>query len=347
MDRHVIAALMGNTVNNAITDVLGVVAVCAFIGVAIYIGVLMLRETATRKPITVTGKSIGGIDAQAHPAKPKATEQQIDSSKLIAERHFADFYDGLVEMSQEVLEELSVLADGTFDQLASAYSANSYGLEGENSAVRSSKFAAVCERQWSYFRSDIAFMTHMDVQEHLKHILENHRMFSNQNASGDMASMEVSPEILRTQELVALLRVVTKEKVRPFQETTLSVAQEFSSHYEKELKKPVQDMLSKVNSEMRNRHQGVRLSDTPYYDRVRQLKNHLEMITCITERIGQNTQRINQESLALSQIIYIGALLRILANITDWFACYDRPEVPQTQQTSKEDSSKRPAKPVR
>lgn len=323
MHLELIAALTRSSTSNTITDVLGVLAVCSFVGIAVYIGYMMLRDSL-RKSTPDFGKRVEPIEAPQK-KEPTVAETNVrrETEKLLAERHYADFYDGVIDLSTNAIELLSQLSDVTFEQLAGAYASNSYGHEGENSAVRSQKFANVCERQWIGMRNDIGYMTHLDILDHLKYILENHRMLKPDNSVEEAASIEMSPDVLRSQELVALLRVITKDKIKSLQDSVLAVVGEFCSEYEREIKKPLDDILGKMGAEMRARHHSHRVADTSFYDRFRQLKQRLEIATNLTGRICQNTQRINQDSLALSQMIHVGALLRILASMSDWFGDFD------------------------
>lgn len=327
-------ALIGAHPSDVITEVLGVVAVCSFIGIAFYIGFILFRDTHRKR-------AVGTTHTHSRLQMPQTEEKRIDPAeaeakeeRTRAERRLADLYYGVLETGTQKLEELSLMAKETFQRIAEAYASNSYGLEGETSKVRAKRFGTVCERQWGFMRADIGFMSHLDIHEHLRHILENHRLLISSAKPKENEAVDVNPEHLRFQELVSLVRVVSKDKVKALQHRVLDAVEGFGHHYEKELSKWISDVSGKLTAELRRKKPGsLDISETEYYEMYKRLRTHLEIASYLSERISQNTQRVSEDSLAFSQLIYVGTLLRILTSMPEWFA-----ELELTPNTSEEEA---------
>ncbi|MDQ8185625.1 hypothetical protein [Pelagicoccus sp. SDUM812002] len=317
MNLMLLAKLPGGHPSDAITDVLGIVAVCAFFGIACYIAMQVLKDS-TGKSLPVS-TSMNDFYEEEEKKKSKA-EPKIEVNELEElEKHCEKFFLEVVEEGQSKLEEFAQVAEDTFNQVADGYASNSFGHEGEGHAVRSKKFLSVCERQWGALRSDIGYVSYMDIQDHLRHILTNHRMLDGQKHSNNEVA-DLSPELLRSQELVALMRVVPKDKVRTLQEQLLKAVGSFRDSFQEECKVWINEQVVKLQAEMRPRKsRKVQITDTEYYKKFKQLRVRLEVVARLSDGITENTQQVSENGLALSQVIHVGTVLRILACIPEWF----------------------------
>ncbi|EDY83076.1 hypothetical protein VDG1235_2700 [Verrucomicrobiia bacterium DG1235] len=312
-----IAALPGGHPSDAITDVLGGVAVCAFFGIACYIAFQVLRDSS--KTAVAAASNFGEMDDKVKELAPK--EPLVEENELeVLEKHCEKLLCDIEEAGRSKLEDFAQVTAKVFEQVAGGYASNSFGHEGETHAVRSKKFQSVCDRQWGSFRSEVGYMSYMDIQEHLRHILVNHRMLNaKKNSDSDM--VDLSPELLRSQELVALMRVVSKEKVRLLQEQLLKAVGDFREYFQDEVKVWLNDQISKISLEMRpRRSKKVQLTDTDYYKRFKQLKTRLEIIARLSDGVTEKTQQVSESGLALSQVIHVGTVLRIMASLPEWFS---------------------------
>ncbi len=317
MNSLLLASLPGNHPSDAITDVLGIVAVCAFFGIACYIAIQVLRDgTAKSLPAST---AMSDFYREAEEAKVKeAPKEEVNELEQL-EKHCEAFFQEVVSTGQTKLEEFAQMADDTFNKVADGYASNSFGHEGEGYAVRCKKFLSVCERQWGALRSDIGYVSHMDILEHLRHILTNHRMLDGQK-NKTSEGVDLSPELLRSQELVALMRVVPKDKVRSLQDQLLKAVDSFRKSFQEECKVWINEQVVKIQAEMRPRKsRSVQITDTEYYKKFKQLKVRLEVVARLSDGITENTQQVNENGLALSQVIHVGTVLRILACLPEWF----------------------------
>ncbi|MBD5780484.1 hypothetical protein IEN85_13370 [Pelagicoccus sp. NFK12] len=312
-----LASISGGHPSDAITDVLGIAAVCAFFGIACYIAMQVLKDSSTKS--VPASSSLNDYYANEEKSKKQEAPKKEVNEREELEKHCEKFIIEVVEGARDRLEEFSQVADDTFNQVADAYASNSFGHEGEGHAIRCKKFLSVCERQWGALRSDIGYVSYMDIQEHLRHILTNHRMLVGQKHANS-ESVDLSPEVLRSQELVALMRVVPKDKVRTLQEQLLKAVNGFRVSYQDECKVWINEQVVKLQAEMRPRKsRSVQIMDTDYYKRFKQLRVRLEVVARLSDAITENTQQVSENSLALSQVIHIGTVLRILACIPEWF----------------------------
>lgn len=316
MNYITLAALPGTHPGDAITDVLGIVAVCAFFAIACYIAWQVLTDSSNRS--APASSSLGDYCRESAQKEEKAKPAAEVDEKEELEKHCDAFLIDVIETGRSKLDDFARLAEDTFNQVADGYASNSFGHEGETHAVRSKKFLSVCERQWGPLRNDIGYVSYMDIHEHLRHILVNHRMLDGHNHANDVVDM--SPEVLRSQELVALMRVVPKDKVRLLQEQMLAAVESFSSGFDEHCKVWINEQIVKLNAEMRPRKsRKVQISDTDYYKRFKQMRVRLELVARLADGIVENTQRVSEAGLALSQVIHVGTVLRILAALPDWF----------------------------
>lgn len=314
-----LAALPGSHPGDAITDVLGIVAVCSFFGIACYIAMQVLRDTP-KKSLS----NVGNFESPSEEVKEKPEEKvpekvEVNEREQL-EKHCEKFLSEVYDTGRTKLDDFARAAEDTFNQVADGYASNAFGHEGENHTVRTKKFLSVCERQWGSLRNDIGFVSYMDIQEHLRHILANHRLLDASNHSVVEDTYDMSPEILRSQELVALVRVVPKDKVRLVQEQLLKAIEGFRSHYDNECKVWINEQVVKINGEIRTRKsRSIQITDTEYYKQFKQLKVRLEVVARLSDSVTENTQRVSEAGLALSQVIHVGTILRILSCLPEWF----------------------------
>ncbi len=312
-----LASLPGGHPSDAITDVLGIVAVCAFFGIACYIAMQVLKDSVS-KSLPATTSMNDFYDGERE-KKEKAPPKKEVNEREELEKHCEEFFLEVVDGGRALLEEFAQVAEDTFNQVADGYASNSFGHEGEGHAVRCKKFLSVCERQWGTLRSDIGYVSYMDIQEHLRHILTNHRMLDGQKHSSNEV-VDLSPELLRSQELVALMRVVPKDKVRSLQDQLLKAVDSFRNRYQEQCKAWINEQVVKLQAEMRPRKsRSVQITDTDYYKKFKQLRVRLEVVARLSDGITENTQQVNEKGLALSQVIHVGTVLRILACVPEWF----------------------------
>jgi hypothetical protein len=249
------------------------------------------------------------------------------------EAQYLEMFDALAQSASAKLDELARLALESFEKVAEGYSTNSYGHEGETSKIRARRFSAVCERQWGFFRSDIGYLSYAELQENLRSILDNHRLLSARRSDPDVALAEMSPELLRSQEIVSLLRVVPKDKIKHIQSRMIEVVERFRTRYEAEMKVWLDDQLVRITKELRKRDsKTVSLSETDCAERFKQLKARLDVVVRICDSISQNTQRIGEEGLAFSQAIYVGTVLNIVASLPEWFSELELETAPEAEQ---------------
>ena len=318
MNLLTLATLPGANPGDAITDVLGIVAVCAFFAIACYIAWQVLTDSSRRS--MPDSSSLSDYCSETIEKEEEAKPVVEVDEKEDLEKHCEGFLVDIIETGRSKLDDFARLAEDTFNQISDGYASNSFGHEGETHPVRAKKFLSVCERQWGPLRSDIGFVSYMDIHEHLRPILVNHRMLDGQSR-GSSDVVDMSPEVLRSQELVALMRVVPKEKVRLLQEQMLAAVEAFSSRYDDECKVWINEQIVKINAEMRPRKtRKVQIMDTEYYKRFKKLRVRLELVARLTDGISENTQRVSEAGLALSQVIHVGTVLRILSALPEWFS---------------------------
>ena len=106
----------------------------------------------------------------------------------------------------------------------------------------------------------------------------------------------MTPEMLRSQEIVALVKIVTNERVSKLQQEMLETIKPFSEYYERNVTNWINDKLFKVIGKMSVRsRKGISLRDTGMEQDYKVLKNCLETTARLSERISQNTQQIGDD----------------------------------------------------
>lgn len=311
-----IATSSVDSLSNVITDVLGIVAVCAFFAIACYILFQVIR-TPHRKP-TFAPSSDWEPPARSTSLAARSQKQcEADAMEKLVE-DLGQGHAAILESGRPKLEELSQLAADVFRRIAGSYAAHSYGYEGEDREFRAKRFGTVCERQWGFMRSEIGYLSFLDIQERLRHILEHHRMLDTRN-HGPNELADTSPDLLRSQEMVSLMRVVSRDRVRSLQSDLLDAVRDFGRAFDGETKAWLNHQIVKLTKDLRRKAvNGVSISDTEYADKYKQLRSRFEIIARLADRVSQNTQQIGEPSLVLSQVIYVGTVLRILASMPEW-----------------------------
>lgn len=315
-----LAAVPTGHPSDAIVNLLGAIAVFAFLGIALYIGYQVLKDSTKRKRVAAI-PVVSNIESEEEETNKKKKSSE-ESLEMVVE-HYRSVYQKIIDEGREKMEPFAVAAGEAFERTADGYASNSVGHEGENHSVRSKKFRLVCDRQWSAFRSDMPYASHLDVQEHLKHLLANHRMLNETNHAED-EQIDLKPEHLRSRELVALMRVVSRDRVGPLQNQMLKALGVFRNEYIDNLSTWTHERIGILKSEMRPRKgKKIQIGDTEYLKRYKTLKTRLEMVARLTEWITENTQQMNESSLALSQIIQVGTVLRIIASLPEWLEDFE------------------------
>ena len=262
----------------------------------------------------------GGLDAKLS-RKPKALVEFDDG--FAAEREalkseLSQFYDATMIQARRKLGELTKRATNSVEALAESYGRHSVGVDGERHETRVAKYKAVCERQWSFFRSEMSYLSFDEVQDHLRHILESYKSLDLHCTRKDDA--EVTPEALRSQEIVSLARAVIKRDVDALQEEMMEAIEPFADYYERHVKEWLSDRLFRVLGKLRQRgEKGATIEATDLKEGFQALRTRLEVIARLAERVGRNTQKMNQERLALGQLVFVGTVLSILAELKIWF----------------------------
>lgn len=312
-----LANIPSNHPSDVITNVLGGGAVLAFLVIALYIGYQVMNDSSKRKKLAAM-QSMESISLETKREEKQEKPKKEESIDAVNE-YYDQVYHKIIDDAREKLEPFVESAQQAFERTADGYASNSIGHEGENHAVRSKKFMLVCERQWGAFRSDMPYASYLDVQEQLKHILANHRML-NETKQPDNDDVDLNPEMLRSRELVALMRVVSRDRVKIMQDQMLKAVGVFRNDYLDTVSSWINDQIGTLKTEMRPRKgKKYQISDTDYLKKFKSLKTRLELVARLTEWITENAQQMHEASLAMSQVIHVGTVLRIISMLPEWF----------------------------
>lgn len=325
MPFHHTIALNGANSNDAITHLLGGVAIFAFLGIAGYILQIYLREsvrTAGRKARLASASAMEEVPVVEEEKSIMHFDEDYGTELKKLEKGFKEFYDDSLEQTYLKFEDLVKHAGLAFNRISEAYGFHGRGEEGEDRQIRVGRYVAVCSKQWEFFKSELYYLSYSDVEKHLRHILESYKLMESAKVQkdGDESYAEVSSEMLRSQDIVSLVRVVNKKHVFELQEDMLEAIESFREYYELHVRSWLNDYLFKVIGKMKEKgDRGLTIVDTGMESEYKHLKNCMETVARLSERISQRTQKFNDEGIILSQIVYVGTVLSVLSELNDWF----------------------------
>lgn len=318
-----ILALIGKTSSNSITETLSVFALGAFMLTSAIIVYFQLTEPSKKR---LSGRA-GAQSIFASPKPPPKDKTVSHSGSESArnrdlekvERKLKEFLNDTLSSVADKMDELSRRAKCSFEDLAEAYAKNSYGMEGEVRQVRKDKFKTVCGRQWGHFYSELSFAQYSEVQRQLRSIFDTYKLLDPDRTIAEDESIDLSPELLRSQEIVNLVRAVTKDKVGKLQKEMFKLIEPFKTFFEHDIRDWLNERIVLLVTKVRETSDsGIKVVDTKYKNEILSMKTRLETISKLSEQLSQGVGVIDEPRIALSQVVYTGTVLSILSQMFQW-----------------------------
>lgn len=311
---HHLQAALANSTSDALVQTLGGVAAVALLFTLAAIGAIFVKErencrrrfrAAERKP--ATPESIAAL------SRDVTTNEDI--RRLTAE--VSRLRDETLKNGAPLLRDLALKADEALSAIAASY--GELGRDGRAAAnPRTAHCRAVCESQWTSFRSELAYLGFSELQAHLRHVLDNCRIGGGSSCSAG-TDLDASPDALRAQEVAGLAQGIARQRVMALQEAMLEGVKPFREYYDGAVKVWINDRIFRLVHRLGDRTpKGLLLRETGLKDKLAELRNQLEIAARLSERLAINVQGIGDPDLAFSQVVFVGMMLSILSRLPEW-----------------------------
>lgn len=304
--------LLANLASGSLTEVLGIVAIVAFLGTAAAVSLIVFGDSAAKRRSRELNE---GQTALQQALKPlKRFDENFDKQMKRLEEEVNEFVDALTQNARQRFATLAEAASAALLGIGRAYSAHANGYCKVPEDRRPAYFVSLCEGQWAFFRGELSYMEYGAVRQNLRRISEVCRFYED-----DDANTSASPDFLRSQEIAVFVKGIRKERILDFQREMVEVARPFCSTYEKTTKQWVNETIFKIVSLLNDRSsKGVMLRDSQLRDRLMAFRNQFESLARLSERIGRNLDGVDEEELPVAQVVFTGAVLSMVARLGEW-----------------------------
>ena len=316
--------------SNSFTNFLGIVAVVAFCVTAIWIMFTLFRDAGKRNTVMAAQEQ---IQSSIAPPPPKDPQEIFDEEVKRIEEECTEFYDEAIKTAKAKLGELVLHSRSALRNISITYAKISRNPDNEHFDHLKAKFIKVCESQWSFFKNELGYISYNDIEPHIRMIFSSQTMADQVSKSHDDEDSEMSPSMSRVQEVLLLQNSIPSERMGAFQMEAMDAVEPFKRYYETCVKDWVNECLFNIVSKIREKGaKGASIKDTNLRERFVRLKNTIETMGRLADRLDSNMQEIGEQDAAYNQIIFGSVIMSILAHAPAWF-----PELGDSELDSSED----------
>lgn len=299
------------------TEYLGAIAVVAFALTVTWVAVTLLKEGARKQvtPFALAGEERGGLGNSV-----ENRQGQVEEEVREMEQHFREYYEELMAKSKTKLNELVVNARSSLASIARSYARVCSNPDKLARDALEGHFLRVCESQWNFFRAELGYVGMKDIEPHLRMALATQFGMERRGMSEEMEGEIVSPTVMRRKELTALQKSIPAERLGLFQMEALEAAEPFKFYYSQVVREWINDVSVRIVRTIRKKApHGTTIRDTSCKEKFVRLKNTLDTIAKLSERLESNMQNVGEEEAAFFQILFGSVILSILSQAPQWF----------------------------
>lgn len=312
--QFVLAALDSDT----ITEFLGIVAAGAFLVVALWVLITFLKESTTRQSLLAAQLEAAKVAEQADRASDAQDLFEEEVRKL--EEEYRQFFDQTIGLCKSKLGELVANARSAQASIAASYARVARNQDGEHAEVIKERFLKACEAQWSGFKAEVGYVGFQDLEPQLRMVLNAHELIAESAANPAAVAGEIAPGLLRLNEVILLQRGMHSERMGSFQMEAMEAVEPFKRYYNRCVKEWLNDILFNLVQKLREKKaRGASIRDTELKSRFVRLRNILETVSRLSDRLESNMQEIGEQDAAFDQIAFGGVVLSVLSQAPQWF----------------------------
>ncbi len=299
------------------TEFLGIIAILAFGATAGWIMLTLFRD-ASKKQTVAAAESFTQTQSTPSPLNdPKALyKEEVKRIEL----ECGEFYEEAIKTAKAKLGELVVHARLALRNISGVYAKVSRNPDSAHMDTLSKHFTRVCENQWEFFKGELGYIGYNDIEPHIRMIFNCQAMADQIHDSDDESQVNLGPAMSRAQEILFLQNSIPTEKMGSFQMDSMTAVEPFKVYFDSCVKEWVNDCLFQIIDKIRTKgDQGASIKDTDFRDRFVRLKNTVETMSRLSERVESNMQEVGEQDAAFNQIIFGSVIMSIIANAPHWF----------------------------
>lgn len=314
------ALLAANFANgDSYTQLLGFVAVLAFVATAGWVISIVLKESAKKQSLEAAKENF----EIAAPVREDEAKQAFEEEVSRIQEEYAEFFDEVIESAQTKLGELVVHARLALQKVSMAYAKICRNPDAEHPGNLAKRYVKAIEDQWHYFKADLGYIGYQEVDPYMGMIFTNQEILEQMgpmDSEDDFENMEMSPAMMRAQQTVLLQKSIPPERMGSFKMDSVDAVGPFEQYYKRCVKEWIDEVQFKIVAKIREKGaKGASIKDTDLKERFIRLKKTLDIIGRLSERMDSNMNNIGEEDAAFSQIIFGSAVLSLLSETPEWF----------------------------
>ncbi len=319
------------------TSLLGISAILAFGLVASWILVTYLKDASKKQTVLAAQE----FDETQIPEKViKDPKELFDEEVRKIEEECSELYEEAINTAKANLGELVTHARSSLRNISISYARTARNTENVHIDSLVKRYIRVCETQWSFFKSELGYISYNDIEPHIRMILSCQAMADQFQVQDNEEDIEMTPSMSRAQEILLLQTSLPSERMGRFQMESLEAVDPFKHYYNSCVKDWVNDCLFQIIAKIREKgEQGASLKDTDLRDRFVRFKNTIETMSRLSERVDSNMQEVGEPDAAFNQIIFGSVIMSILAHAPDWFPELGDSETEESESNQSSDTN--------
>lgn len=305
--------LIANIYSEVITEYLGIFALLAF-GLTVG-GVFIIL---TRDIVSKQSNDIRRFESESSVRKAKEdAEIRFRNELAVFEKNCDTLFNVTIESSRIRLRDLVGHARSALSEIDGYYAGVCKSVSGESSDEARGRYARACQAQWLFLKQDLGFIGFKELEPYLYKALDSSVL----DVPSANASEDVMDEVnARGVEVRLLHQSIPFEKFGLFYHDYLSAIDGYKSYFSMHMKEWFGRMNVEIVKMIRFKTSaGVTIDDTDYKAKFVRLKNILDIVDKLSERLESNSSEIGDEDAAFMQVLFGGVVLGIISDLPAWF----------------------------
>lgn len=306
--------LLANFYSETITEYLGVFAILAF--TLTICGVLFtLSKGATLKQKSKV------LESAAVSNRIKSEEEADATFKNDVEeydRECAEFFVETVDSCRIRLKELVSHARSALGVIDAQYANHAKVQKGETLNDSRGRYRRVCETQWIYLKSELGYVGFKELEPYIYRALDVSALEDVVETPG--MEDDISELDQRNLEIRLMRNSLSEERFGSFYHEYLAGVDGYKSFFKMHIKEWIGELSFEVVRKLRFKSRiGVTINETEQKAKLVRLKNVLDVVDRLCERLESNSTEVGDEDAAFMQIIFGGVVLGIISELPSWF----------------------------
>ncbi|MCH6254998.1 hypothetical protein MLD52_00455 [Puniceicoccaceae bacterium K14] len=302
------ALLFANIISESLTDYLGVIAIMAF---AVTVGgvlLLMARDVASKhqRHEEIIKTQLCVKDAA------KNSETVFREEALALDKECREFFGETINSGRVRLKELVVHARLALREIDKSYVGSS-----KTSGASGSRYLSACQAYWYFLKRDLGFVGFKEIEPYLHKALDSSVLEGIQEGVQECSLEEGDEKVVQVR---LLYNSLTVENFGAFYRSYLSSVDEYKSFFKMHMKEWLGELKIELTRKLRFKSgSGVTINDTEQKTQLVRLKNTLDILDKVSDRLESNSSEIGDENAAFMQILFGGVALGIVSELPNWF----------------------------